>query len=420
MVRRTQTQRKHAALKLGGVGVLAVVLLGAGLTLASAADGAGAQTANCPTVRDKLSGVPAAAVAGVEQELANLDKQIQEANARLAEQAANPQGGANFIQNAILGPLASKRVAALDRIGINISRVGGQRPDLSSLATCGLNAAGVSSQLNGSTGGLGDTGNAGNGNQGGAGNGNAGAAGAQTVNCPTVRNRLSGVPAAAVAGVEQELANLDNEIADANARLAQQAANPQGGANFIQNAILGPLASKRVAVLDRIGINIQRAGGQRPDLNSLATCTLNAPGVPSAVNGNAGTGNAGNGNAGNGNAGNGNAGNAGNGNTGAGSGVAQRVNCPGVRDRLPAVPAQAAAEVQRELANLDTQIAEANARLAQLAVRPEGGPNFVQNAIVGPLKDKRVAVLNRIATAIGRVDGNRPADLVNLAPCSVS
>ncbi|MGW0504501.1 hypothetical protein [Micromonospora sp. NPDC003241] len=408
MVRRTQNQRKQAALKVGGVGILAVALLGAGLTLASADDGAGAaQTANCPTVRDKLSGVPAAAVAGVEQELANLDKQIEEANARLAAQAANPQGGANFVQLAILGPLASKRTAALDRIGININRAGGQRPDLASLANCGLNAAGTPSAVNGGAG-NGNIG-AGNANNGGN-NGNAGAGAAQTANCPTVRDKLSGVPAAAVNGVEQELANLDKQIEEANARLAAQAANPQGGAAFIQNAILGPLASKRTAALDRIGININRAGGQRPNLASLATCGLNAPGTPSAVNGNA---------VNNGNAGNGNAGNAGNnGNTGAG--VAQRVNCPSVADRLPAVPAQAAAEVQRELANLDNQIADANARLAQLAVRPEGGPNFVQNTVVGPLKDRRVAALNRIATAIGRVDGNRPAELVNLAPCSVS
>ncbi|MBQ1052600.1 hypothetical protein KBX50_29630 [Micromonospora sp. C51] len=283
MVRRTQQHRKHAAVKLGGVGVLAVVLLGGGLTLASANDGAAPQTANCPTVRDKLSNVPAAAVAGVEQELANLDKQIAEANARLAQQAANPQGGPNFIQNAILGPLASKRTAALDRIGITINRVGGQRPDLASLATCGLNAAGV----------------------------------------------------------------------------------------------------------------------------------------PSAVNGNAGNGNAGNGNAGNGNAGNGNAGNGNTGNGNAGAGVAQRVSCPTVADRLPAVPAQAAAEVQRELANLESQIADANARLGRQAANPQGGPNFVRNAIIGPLEDRRVAAINRIATAIGRVDGNRPADLVNLArPCS--
>ncbi|MGC5051603.1 hypothetical protein ACLQ2S_09155 [Micromonospora sp. DT48] len=242
------------------------------------------------------------------------------------------------------------------------------------------------------------------------------AAGPQTANCPTVRDKLSSVPAAARDGVEQELANLDKQIADANARLAQQAANPQGGPNFIQNAILGPLASKRTAALDRIGITINRAGGQRPDLAALATCGLNAPGVPSAVNGDAGNGDAGN--TGNGNAGD--AGNAGDGGAGnAGDGVAQRVSCPTVADRLPAVPAQAAAEVRRELANLENQIADADARLAQQAANPQGGPNFVRNAIIGPLEDRRVAAINRIATAIGRVDGNRPADLVNLArPCS--
>ncbi|MEG3636333.1 hypothetical protein [Micromonospora palythoicola] len=271
MVRRTQQHRKHAALKLGGVGVLAVVLLGGGLTLASADDAAEPQTANCPTVRDKLSNVPAAAVAGVEQELANLDKQIAEANARLAQQAANPQGGPAFIQNAILGPLASKRTAALDRIGINISRVGGQRPDLASLATCGLNAAGVPSAVNGNAGN--GNSNAGNGNagNGNVGNGNAGAGVAQRVNCPTVADRLPAVPAQAAAEVRRELANLESQIADANARLARQAANPQGGPNFVRNAIIGPLEDRRVAAINRIATAIGRVDGNRPaDLVNLA------------------------------------------------------------------------------------------------------------------------------------------------------
>ncbi|WBB53014.1 hypothetical protein [Verrucosispora sp. WMMD573] len=271
MVRRTQRHRKHAALKLGGVGVLAVVLLGGGLTLASANDAAGPQTANCPTVRDKLSNVPAAAVAGVEQELANLDKQIAEANARLAQQAASPQGGPNFIQNAILGPLASKRTAALDRIGININRVGGQRPDLANLATCGLNAAGVPSAVNGSAG-NGSAGNAGDGNgNAGDGNGNAGAGVAQRVSCPTVADRLPAVPAQAAAEVQRELANLDSQIADADARLARQAANPQGGPNFVRNAIIGPLEDRRVAAINRIATAIGRVDGNRPaDLVNLA------------------------------------------------------------------------------------------------------------------------------------------------------
>ena len=96
------------------------------------------------------------------------------------------------------------------------------------------------------------------------------------------------------------------------------------------------------------------------------------------------------------------------------------MNCPGVEAQLPTVPAGAAAEVTRNLALLDTQIAEANTRLAGLAVKPEGGPNFINNAIIGPLKDKRVAVLNRIATAIERITKDRPADLVELAPCTLN
>ncbi|MBQ1069504.1 hypothetical protein, partial [Micromonospora sp. D75] len=196
-------------------------------------------------------------------------------------------------------------------------------------------------------------------------------AAAQTVNCPTVRDKLPAVPAAASAQVERELANLDQEIARQNERLARQAVRPEGGPAFIDNAILGPLRNKRVAVLDRIEIAFNRIGAPRPDLGALAACSLNAPGVPSAVNGGAGQ-NAGgqNGNAGgqNGNAGGQNGNNGGqNGNA---AGPARTVNCP--RVALPAVPAAAASQVQAELATLDKQIAEANARLAQLAVRPEG------------------------------------------------
>jgi hypothetical protein len=95
------------------------------------------------------------------------------------------------------------------------------------------------------------------------------------------------------------------------------------------------------------------------------------------------------------------------------------VNCPAAGPDLPEVPAGAAAEVDSNLALLDQQVAEADARLAQLAVHPEGGPNFIQNAILGPLQDKRIATLNRIATAIGRI-ADKPADLVALAPCSLN
>ncbi|NHO80914.1 hypothetical protein [Micromonospora sp. CMU55-4] len=280
--------RKTAVLKLGGVGALAALLFAGGLQLASAGENnrpattAAAQTVNCPTVRDKLPAVPAAAAAQVERELANLDQEIARQNERLARQAVRPEGGPAFIDNAILGPLRSKRVAVLDRIEIAFNRIGAPRPDLDALAACSLNAPGVPSAVNGGAGqnAGGQNGNAGgqNGNAGGQ-NGNAGgqngnAAGpARTVNCPRVA--LPAVPAAAASQVQAELATLDKQIAEANARLAQLAVRPEGGPAFIDNAILGPLRSKRVAALDRIEIAFNRVGAQRPNLDALATCGLN-------------------------------------------------------------------------------------------------------------------------------------------------
>ncbi|MFI7303773.1 hypothetical protein ACIBM8_11240 [Micromonospora aurantiaca] len=287
--------RKTAVLKLGGVGALAALLFAGGLQLASAGENnrpattAAAQTVNCPTVRDKLPAVPAAASAQVERELANLDQEIARQNERLARQAVRPEGGPAFIDNAILGPLRSKRVAVLDRIEIAFNRIGAQRPDLDALAACSLNAPGVPSAVNGGAGqngasqngdaggqngnGQNGNGNAGgqNGNAGGQ-NGNAGGA-ARTVNCPRVA--LPAVPAAAAAQVQAELATLDKQIAEADARLARLAVRPEGGPAFIDNAILGPLRSKRVAALDRIEIAFNRVGAQRPNLDGFATCGLN-------------------------------------------------------------------------------------------------------------------------------------------------
>jgi hypothetical protein len=98
--------------------------------------------------------------------------------------------------------------------------------------------------------------------------------------------------------------------------------------------------------------------------------------------------------------------------------AAPGVVCPSVRDKLPAIPAAAQAEVTRNLTLLDTQIAEANQRL--VSTKGQGGPNFINNAILGPLKDKRIAVLDRIAIDIGRVSGAKPAGLAALAPCTLN
>ncbi|MER7407057.1 hypothetical protein ABT373_32445 [Streptomyces sp. NPDC000070] len=235
-------------------------------------------------------------------------------------------------------------------------------------------------------------------------------AGPGTITCPDVRSKLPAVPASAKAEVDRNLTLLNTQIQEANTRLANTVG--QGGPNFVQNAILGPLKDKRVATVNRIATAIGRTAAKPQGLDSLATCTLNAAGT------NAGGGNAGanpGGAAGKPQAGGntGNAGNAGNtGNTAAGT-----ITCPDVRSKLPAVPASAKAEVDRNLTLLNTQIQEANTRLANTV--GQGGPNFVQNAILGPLKDKRVATVNRIATAIGRTAA-KPQGLDSLAACTLT
>ena len=224
---------------------------------------------------------------------------------------------------------------------------------------------------------------------------------APTVNCPAVAGALGTVPAQAQAEIQRNLALLNTQIAEADKRLVTS--EGEGGANFVQNAILGPLKDKRVATINRMATAIGRNAAKPVlDVDGLATCSLNEDGggaaapepteVPAGDTG---------------------------GETGgedAGAGAAPTVNCPDVTG-LPAVPAQAAAEVTRNLELLQTQIAEANNRL--VSSQGQGGANFVQNAILGPLADKRTATLNRIETAIGR-NAARPEGLEKFAPCSLN
>ena len=226
----------------------------------------------------------------------------------------------------------------------------------------------------------------------------AGAASSAQIACPDVASQLPAIPAQAQAEVQRNLDLLNTQIAEANNRLVTTAG--QGGPNFVQNAILGPLADKRTSTIDRIAIAIGRQGEKPQGLGGLAKCSLGGQA-------NTGTG-----------AGTVSASTApaqGTGGTGTAAGNAGQITCPDVASQLPAIPAQAQAEVQRNLDLLNTQIAEANNRLVTTA--GQGGPNFVQNAILGPLKDKRVATINRIATAIGR-NAAKPQGLDALAPCS--
>ncbi|GAA3452243.1 hypothetical protein [Dactylosporangium matsuzakiense] len=238
---------------------------------------------------------------------------------------------------------------------------------------------------------------------------NTGASGSPgNIVCPTVSDRLPAVPVEARAEVERNLQLLNTQVAEANQRLVTS--QGQGGPNFVNNAILGPLKDKRVSTIDRIAIAIGRHAAKPTGLDSLAGCRLvkgqppatavvPAPVVTKTTTATRTTAPP--------------AGNPGGGNQGGGT-----IACPSVADKLPAIPAQAQEEVDRNLTLLQTQIAEAEQRLA--TSQGQGGPNFVNNAILGPLKDKRVATINRIATAIGR-HAARPEGLAeSLSTCALA
>ena len=219
------------------------------------------------------------------------------------------------------------------------------------------------------------------------------AAGSPTVACPSVADKLPAVPAPASAEVNRNLRLLDQQIAEANQRIATS--RGQGGPNFVNNAVLAPLRAKRVATLDRITIAIGRQGARPTRLVSLADCDLSYDGAHAEHNGGNGTGAP----------------------APAPAAMTPTVNCPTVRDKLPAVPAGAVDEVNRNLALLDRQIAEANQRI--VTTQGQGGPNFIDNAVLGPLRAKRMATLDRIGIAIGR-QGTRPTSLAALAPCTLN
>ncbi|MGI5407024.1 hypothetical protein ACQEV9_09570 [Streptomyces chartreusis] len=249
-------------------------------------------------------------------------------------------------------------------------------------------------------------------------------AGPGTISCPDVTGELPAIPASAQAEVDRNIALLQTQIDEANQRLVDTVG--QGGPNFVQNAILGPLEDKRIATLNRIETAIGRAAAKPEGLEAFAACSLNAGGGAEAGAGEeagagAGAGEEAGAGAGEeagatpsetaaGDAGEGAGGDAGN------AGVGQ-IGCPDVTGELPAIPASAQAEVDRNIALLQTQIDEANQRLVDTV--GQGGPNFVQNAILGPLEDKRIATLNRIETAIGRAAA-KPEGLEAFAACTLT
>ncbi|MDP4510928.1 DUF1996 domain-containing protein, partial [Nonomuraea turcica] len=200
----------------------------------------------------------------------------QEANDRLARSVG--QGGPNFVQNAILGPLASKRGATIDRIAIAIGRTAQRPTGLDNLATCTLNDSAAPAPPDGTaTPAPTDAGTAAPAPSDNATatpnpSSTSGPGTGQAIVCPSVADKLPQIPATAQAEVDRNLALLDKQLQEANDRLARSVG--QGGPNFVQNAILGPLASKRGATIDRIAIAIGRTAQRPTGLDNLATCAL--------------------------------------------------------------------------------------------------------------------------------------------------
>ncbi|GAA2629259.1 hypothetical protein [Paractinoplanes durhamensis] len=366
--------------QIGAVAGVAVVIAGVGLGVASAAEAV--PTVNCPAVKIGVA-VPAQAQAEVASNLQLLNTQINEANTRLKNTVG--QGGDAFIQNAILGPLADKRFATINRMETAIGR-NAAKPDLNAegLKTCTLNQAGGASAaqpVEVPTAAAG--GNA-------AGNGSGAASAVGNISCPQVTVNVA-VPESAAAEVQRNLELLNTQITEAQKRLETSVG--QGGDAFVQNAILGPLADKRFATINRIETAIGRRA-VKPDLNAegLKTCSVSssagaAQGTAVQVQ-----------------------------DAAAVAAAAGTIVCPAVNVNV-AVPAQAAAEVQRNLELLSTQIAEANKRLVSSV--GQGGDAFVQNAILGPLADKRFSTINRIETAIGRNAAKPNLNAEGLKTCAL-
>ncbi|MEU3463939.1 DUF1996 domain-containing protein [Streptomyces sp. NPDC006733] len=89
---------------------------------------------------------------------------------------------------------------------------------------------------------------------------------------------------------------------------------------------------------------------------------------------------------------------------------ARTIACPDVGDRLRDVPEQAKPEVDRNLAQLDAQVAESYRKLA--------AGQWDANASLGELQQQRSGTIAKIDDAIGRV-AQPPAGLAELSACAM-
>ncbi|MFF0203771.1 DUF1996 domain-containing protein [Streptomyces sp. NPDC005017] len=95
---------------------------------------------------------------------------------------------------------------------------------------------------------------------------------------------------------------------------------------------------------------------------------------------------------------------------------AATIDCPDVGERLTSVPDAAREGVDKELATLDQQIADAYRQLQeQSGGSAQGSP---EDLILKPLTDQRSETIGRIAGVLEGA-GEQPEDLGSLAPCTL-
>ncbi|GAA3782442.1 DUF1996 domain-containing protein [Streptomyces chiangmaiensis] len=94
------------------------------------------------------------------------------------------------------------------------------------------------------------------------------------------------------------------------------------------------------------------------------------------------------------------------------------IDCPDVGQKLTDVPNAAKQNVDTELSTLDQQITEAYDRLASTRQAQSDDANYVQNEILGPLKDNRTAVIDRIKADYQRAGATAPSAIDGMAACT--
>ncbi|MFI1954495.1 DUF1996 domain-containing protein [Streptomyces xinghaiensis] len=97
---------------------------------------------------------------------------------------------------------------------------------------------------------------------------------------------------------------------------------------------------------------------------------------------------------------------------------AATISCPDVGQQLTDLPGEARADVDKALADLDQQITEAYDRLTSTRQEQAQDGNFVRDAILGPLSEKRTEVIGQIKIDVKRAGGTAPESLDGLAACT--